>query len=109
MCEALQEQDDKWSEYARVKPISQTQLSRLLKPYDIRPTTMRFSQATAKGYKHEWFKDAFAGYLPQDPLIRAVTPLQPRQTAAFSDSQAVTSSENVTAQNALKPAENYGC
>ena len=109
ICEALQEQDDKWSEYARGKPISQTQLSRLLKPYDIRPTTMRVGQARAKGYKQEWFKDAFARYLPQAPHIRAVTPCQPKQTAAFSDSQAVTSSEIVTAQNARKPAEDLDC
>jgi hypothetical protein len=51
-------------------------LSRLLKPYAIRPRTVRFDTATAKGYRREQFEEAFARYLA--PPTRK-SPLQAAQ------------------------------
>ncbi len=39
-------------------------LARLLKPFDIGPTTIRFQSGTAKGYRRQDFSDAWARYCP---------------------------------------------
>ena len=46
-------------------------LARLLKPYGIRPQTVRVGTATPKGYPRIVFEDAFSRYLP--PLAGAAT------------------------------------
>ena len=56
------------AEFARGKPITPTQLARLLKPFDISPKTLRFGAEegdTAKGYRRDWFEDAFERYLTE--------------------------------------------
>jgi hypothetical protein len=40
-------------------------LAQRLKPYEIKPTTIRFSDATPKGYRRSDFVDAWSRYLPQ--------------------------------------------
>ncbi len=54
-----------WVEFGkRRKPLTQRQLAALLKPFGIKPTTIRLSQeSVAKGYLLEQFADAFARYL----------------------------------------------
>jgi putative DNA primase/helicase len=56
-----------WAEWVHLRPISPTQLSSLLSPYGIRPTTLRIGSGTAKGYYFEDFRDAFSRYVPQTP------------------------------------------
>jgi len=59
-------EDRPWADFARGKTITPTQIARLLKPFDISPKTIRFGVGeadTAKGYKLEWFSDAFERYL----------------------------------------------
>jgi Protein of unknown function (DUF3631) len=59
-------EDRPWPEWGRArKPISKTQVARLLKPLQISPGTIRpvFDDKTAKGYYRTAFKDAFARYL----------------------------------------------
>jgi hypothetical protein len=49
-------------------------LAKRLKPYGIRPGTVRISSGTGKGYKREDFVDTWERYLP--PLIvESVTPV----------------------------------
>jgi putative DNA primase/helicase len=48
------------------KPITQSQLARLLKGFKIKPKTIRIGDVTAKGYKLEWFVDLFERYLIPD-------------------------------------------
>jgi hypothetical protein len=38
-------------------------MARLLKRYEIKPTTMRIGEDTAKGYKRHQFEDAWKRYL----------------------------------------------
>jgi Protein of unknown function (DUF3631) len=93
------------------KPITKNSLARLLKPYKIRPGTIRIGPGerdTAKGYKLVQFMDAFARYLP-DPPNQTVTPTQPKDSAAFRAIQSVTSWHDVTGENAQNASVSAGC
>jgi len=69
--EALGEMADRpWPEWNRGKPISQTRLAKMLRPFSIRPRTIRVGSETAKGYLHTDFEDAFRRYLPAEPSHR---------------------------------------
>jgi putative DNA primase/helicase len=75
-------EDRPWSEFgARRQPLNAHGLSRLLKPFAIKPTTHRFHKLaksgasesfTDKGYLRSQFDDAFARYLP--PLEPSTKP-----------------------------------
>ena len=41
-------------------------LAAMLRPFGIRPHTIRIGQSTPKGYEWKDFEDAFARYLPDD-------------------------------------------
>jgi putative DNA primase/helicase len=65
LCTALHDREDRpWSEYGRSrKPISKVQLARLLKPFDIKPRTIRIQEKTAKGYDRGALTMVFDKYL----------------------------------------------
>lgn len=48
----------------RGKPLDSRQLARLLRPYGVRPETIRTSTATPKGYRRDALFDAWERYLP---------------------------------------------
>jgi hypothetical protein len=48
-----------WSEWRN----GECQMASLLRTFNIRPTSVRFGGNTAKGYKREWFEDAWRRYL----------------------------------------------
>jgi len=78
ICEQLAEMEDRpWPEFGKAKkPITQTGLASLLKPFEIRPKTIWLAKdVTAKGYVRADFEDAFARYLP--PVAAQRTGLQP--------------------------------
>ncbi len=65
----------------RGKPLDARGLARRLRPYDIRPTTIRLPAGTAKGYKRGDFLDAWSRYLRALPIesVTSVTPVtEPR-------------------------------
>ncbi len=66
---ALIADDEKpWATYNRGKPLSPRQLSKQLAAYNIKTKTVRFKQATPKGFALAQFEDAFARYLsPPQP------------------------------------------
>lgn len=59
-------EDRPWSEWKAGKPLTQTQLARLLKPFGVQPRTMRLGEGTARGYFREDLDDAFSRYLPPE-------------------------------------------
>ena len=66
--DALAKMEDRpWPEWKAGRPITARQLARLLAPFGIRPTKIRFGDATSQGYSLEAFEDAFRRYLPRDP------------------------------------------
>src|SRR5262249_24991754 len=64
-----------WAELGKSrKPLTQNALARMLKPLGIGPDTIGRETKRLNGYKRDWFKDAFARFLPpqgaSEPDIR---------------------------------------
>lgn len=66
------------------KPLAPRTLAKLLRPYGIKPDSIRTSDGTPKGYMRAHFEDAWTRYLPHPPVLSA------------------------TAQHSLSDAENGG-
>jgi putative DNA primase/helicase len=65
-----------WPEWGRArKPITQPQIARLLRPFDIEPRTVRFPTGTARGFLRTQFTDTWMRYLPP---IQGDTPTHPQ-------------------------------
>jgi hypothetical protein len=86
VAELIADQTAPWATYNKGKPISQRQVAGLLKPYGIKPGTVRLDDGThdgttAKGYLLEWFADVFGRFYtpfsPQNPnsSVTSVTSL----------------------------------
>jgi putative DNA primase/helicase len=86
---ALEKREDRpWAEYRRGRTITANQLAELLKAYGITTNlTVRRGARTAKGYRAEWFADAWTRYLPPR---QAVTRSHVSYSAAPGDPDAVT-------------------
>jgi hypothetical protein len=106
---ALHTRDDRhWSEYGKAaKPITGPGVAALLRPLGI-PTnkTVRRGDKTDKGYRAEWFDDAFVRYLS---AIQTVTRSQMSDSAGLGDSQSVTPREIVTDAMREKPSIPADC
>lgn len=84
VAELAQMEHRQWAEWEQHKPITPTQLSRLLSPFGIGPSTIRFGLVTAKGYLLVQFQDAFDRYVPENRAdVTAVTDV----TAAAAGSE----------------------
>ena len=90
LIEGLCEDDSApWGDW-RGRQITPQTLARLLRPFGIRPGTVRVGDGdhTAKGYKRGDFKDRWDRYLPVPPLLPASHPSQASQPgpgAEFGD------------------------
>ena len=122
-------EDRPWTDWKNGKAMTAPQMARLLKPFDIRPRTVRISTGTAKGYHPEQFDDAFSRYLSgasqavtpsqpyenrQNDAILAVTPLSvtpvtPSQADAECYGVTATSKNGVTAELDAEAYENRHC
>jgi Protein of unknown function (DUF3631)/CHC2 zinc finger len=69
--ELTSEADSRWSEWKSGKPITQYQLSVLLKPFFVAPDQIWFEVGAKKvqlrGYRRDWFEDLWDRYLPKNP------------------------------------------
>jgi putative DNA primase/helicase len=103
-----------WSEWGQQrKPMSKTQLAGLLRPFEIRPTTVDIASEKAKGYHKADFADAWERYLaplPAQPDPRSVTPLPVSNDAGVSPSTPLQShsSASVTDQSPWNSASPKG-
>lgn len=111
---ALEERPwSEWGQHQR-KPMSKTHLAGLLRPFDIRPTTVDIASTKAKGYHKADFADAWERYLvplPAQPDPRSVTPLQVSNDAGLSASAPLQSRSgvSVTDQSTCNSASKKGC
>jgi hypothetical protein len=71
-----------WADYNRGGPITQRQIAILLEQYEIYPRPLHPTgrkDFARRGYKISQFTDAFARYLPGDPIIRSSDEKPPEQ------------------------------
>jgi hypothetical protein len=69
MVAALNDSPDRpWSAMRNGKEISELWLSQQLRPYGIRPRTIRDGEMTAKGYTKEDFTEVFQRYIPRSEV-----------------------------------------
>ena len=68
LCRTLEGMETRpWPEWKNGKPISPTQLARVLKPFKVRPVTYRTPDGgTVKGYQQDHFAEAWNRYLGPD-------------------------------------------
>lgn len=105
-------EESPWQEWRQGKPITPNQLATLLRPYGIRPGTVRQGNATAKGYYREAFDDAWARYLPPSPPAGAPEPSHRHiegESPVFEGNRTVTPNQAETRSATPKAAENLGC
>jgi hypothetical protein len=79
-------EDRPWAEIDHRRPLTKHGLARRLRPFRISPGTIWLGAGktpqTGKGYKLEWFQDAFDRYLPpltaapDDPTVRSSGPAE---------------------------------
>lgn len=67
-------EESPWSDMTP-RQLDTTKLARLLKPYDIRPKTIRIDETTLKGYEINQFVDAWHRYVPPLSGVSPVTPV----------------------------------
>lgn len=87
-----------WPEWKAGKPITPTQVARLLAPFGIKPKVMRFGDKTPAGYERSAFGDAFARYLPDTPF-RSSTPQHLNENNGLSGNRSSTRAGNVEDRN----------
>ena len=59
-----------WATLAKGAPVDQRKLASLLRPYDVRPHTVRIGSDTPRGYEAADLHDAWARYVPPERNIR---------------------------------------
>jgi hypothetical protein len=60
--------DRPWAAMRNAAKISEIWLSEQLRPYGLRPRTLRFGATTARGYIGEEFKEVFRRYIPRSEI-----------------------------------------
>lgn len=98
-----------WGEFSRGRPLTPQTLARLLRPFGVRPKTIRQGDQTPKGYALEDFQDAFTRYLPPTFPLGPATPPHSRQTPGFRANQPATSTSDVADEKARQPSKNEAC
>jgi hypothetical protein len=104
-----------WAEFGHAKkPITAHRLSALLRPFDIRPKTIRISNDptaegdTPQGYRLSDFADAFSRYLPEQAPQNPTS----QHCSDFNDlhePQNPTVADHVGFQNAANPLKDQHC
>ena len=67
-----------WGDLRKGKPVTETWLAQQLRPYGIRPTTIRVGGQVAKGYAQEDFIETFKRYIPKSEVEELKAELRER-------------------------------
>lgn len=91
-----------WQEWGRTnKPITARAVARLLKPFGVKPRQMKVGGDKVRGYKRDWFEDAWTRYVPGSDAPTGLatlppgTPVPPASTAGQSGTASGTGSDAV--------------
>jgi putative DNA primase/helicase len=116
--EHLAKQEERpWPEWRHGKPMTAPQLANALRPFGVRPGTIRVPGTdTAKGYYREAFTEAWARYLPgETPFPASEGVADPSQrhkrgnSRASGENEAVTPGSVLRPENPAKPKETAAC
>ena len=66
-------EDRLWADWRGGGPVTQARVARLLHPFGISPTKLRFGERTANGYTKRMFADSWSRYLPRQVESRNTT------------------------------------
>ncbi len=99
-------EDRPWGDWQNGKGLTSNRLARLLRDFNIRPTTIRLGNSTPKGYKRDDFDKIFNRFIPPE---QNATPPQSNNSAKFDDFQNATQEENVSFQKQPNPLINKEC
>jgi hypothetical protein len=81
--------DHSWAELRKGKVLTELWLSKQLRPYGIRPTTIRIGENRGKGYAFDEFKDVFKRYIPRAEIDAFKKELADQVTPAPANDQPV--------------------
>jgi len=109
MSDLIDLDDRPWADWRRGNSITKNSVARLLKPYKIKPKSIRFGSETGKGYTLKSFEDAFSRYLPPDPPFQNVTVSQFNDSNALSPISKRHTGNIVTDEKPLKSAPDNDC
>jgi hypothetical protein len=102
-------EDRPWSDMPYTgKQITHAQVARILKPYGVKPDQVRFGDQTFKGYRLEWFTDAFR-YIPAELGENRGNTETNADFGHFMGNTGGNTPANVSANVSAKIAENSQC
>ncbi len=87
--------DRPWGECNHGRALTQNGLSRQLKKFCIRPTTVRIGSGTPKGFTADDFADAFKRYISPETTFPSATPQQINDNKVLGVKPTATRNENV--------------
>ncbi len=95
-----------WPSYGKArKAINAKQLADILKPFEVRSSTIRIGDSTPKGYRREDIERAAERYL----TVSAATTPQPAENRQKSVNSPATNGADVAGEKTLKPAASLRC
>ena len=110
--DALHQMDSRsWNRYEKGKPLSPHGLARLLRPFQVAPSTVRLSGASVlKGYKYESFDTLWKAYCPGTDSHRtlSVTSVTTSKTNESAEPRPVTPGGSVAVGRGRKTPETAG-
>ena len=98
-----------WSEWGG-KPLTPRGLATLLKPFEIRPGTIRLADgSTPKGYKREALESLWRQYLPAEKGSLSATAPQPTSSKGLRDFPSATGAQGVADTKTRNTASDMTC
>ena len=113
LAKVLAEMKDRvWAEWGKAqKPMSQAQLAKMLRRYEIEPRGLRLSSnKRLRGYEREWFEEVWKSYLPPYTALPGCDTVTTRtNTRGNGNFQGVTPEPYHTPENAVSANKDAGC
>ena len=106
----LNDMDERpWPGLNRGQGLTKHRLARILKPFNVRPRTIRFDDRTPKGYCRASFEKVWEQYLPPVISVETATTPQRNNSAASSVFENATSPSRVSDAKSLESVSDKDC
>lgn len=104
----VSDEDNIWCEWRHGQPMTANSLSRLLKPYKVKPKTIRINIERKKGYELKQFEEVFGRYLDKATQSKRDN-VTSSTGGALSEIQSVTNDKSVTVKKSSAPPIYMDC